>query len=107
MKLLLLGFITGVHILLTSTAYAQQNDLRIEFDRGTNKTIDPAVQEVESFSMITIGFEHSFNKNIYGIIGVSSGDGSVNWISKKGKKIDMGSIPSKYYSFKVGVGWRF
>ena len=101
MKLLLLG------LLLTSTAYAQQNDLRIEFDRGTNKMIDPTVQEVESFNMITIGFEHSFNKNMYGIIGVSSGDGSVDWITRNGKKIDIGSVPSEYYSFKVGVGWRF
>ena len=101
MKLLLLG------LLLTSSAFAQTNDLRIEIERGNVKTIDPAYLEKDDFSMLNIDFEHGFKNNLYMTMGMSSGSGTLSWLTQSKKTTLIGSSPREYIAFKVGIGIRF
>lgn len=100
-KLLLLG------LMLTSTAYAQKNDLRIELERGNSKTIDPSYLEKDDFSMINIDFEHSFDYDIYMTIGMSTGSGTMSWLTQSKKTTLIGSSPREHFAFKFGVGVKF
>ena len=101
MKLLLLG------LLLTSAAYAQDNDLKIEIERGNSSTLDPSYIEKDDFSMMNIDFEHSFAHDIYITVGMSSGSGTLSWLTQSRKNTLIGSSPREHFAFKFGVGWRF
>ena len=101
MKYILIG------LLLTSSAFAQNNDLRIELERGNDKTIDPAYIEKDDFSMMNIDFEHGFDNDMYMTMGMSSGSGTLSWLTQSRKTTLIGSSPREYFAFKVGIGIRF
>ena len=96
-KLLIVG------LLLTSTAYAQKNDIHIEIENQGTRTFDAPYNYATNMSIVNFSFSHDFTDSVYSTMTFSTGSGQT--ITRSSHYYD--ETPHRYSAVKMGIGFRF
>lgn len=90
-------------LLLTSTAYAQKNDIHIEMESQGTRTFDAPYRYSTHMSIINLTYSHNFTDSVYTTMGFSTGSGETISISKT----DYEETPHRYSAVTIGIGFKF
>ncbi len=81
-----------ISLLMTSVAYAQNNNLHIELESQGTRTFDAPYKHATYMSIINLSYSHDFSDSVYTTMGISTGSGETVSISKT----DYDETPHRY-----------